>query len=106
MLASISSVYIHMPPFACSRITLTLTAVIAVSKNSGATATAARAAVVLGGLMLPAALGACAGDRGAGSAGSTVPAASDKADVVGGGGHLDEIYRQIYSPGNPAWSDF
>jgi hypothetical protein len=72
--------------------------------NRGATST--RAAVLLGGLMLAAALGSCAGERDAGSAGSTVPKASDDGNVVGGGGRLDEIYRQIYSPGNPRWSDF
>jgi hypothetical protein len=78
--------------------------IMPVSKSSGATL--ARVTVVLGALVLPAALGACAGDRGFGSAGSTVPMGSDGHDVVGGGDRMDEMYRQIYTPGNPRWSDF
>ena len=57
----------------------------------------ARVAAVLAGLMLPAALGACSGDRAFGSAGSTVPTASDKGDVVGGGGRIDEIYPDLHA---------
>jgi hypothetical protein len=74
--------------------------------NANRGPTSAPAAVLLGGLMLAAALGSCAGDRRVGSAGSTVPRASDDGNVVGGGGRLDEIYRQIYQPGSPRWSDF
>ena len=33
---------------------------------------------------------------------STNPTAG--ADVVGGGGHMDQVYRQIYTPGNAWWS--
>lgn len=41
-------------------------------------------------------LGACA-DQLTAQSGSTAPP-GEKADIVDGGGHLDEIYRQIYTP--------
>jgi hypothetical protein len=49
-------------------------------------------------------LGACADEHAAQSGSTARP--GEKADIVGGGGRLDEIYRGIYSPGNPRWSDF
>jgi len=56
--------------------------------------------VALGSLAI---LGACA-DEDAAQSGSSAPP-GEKPDVVGGG-RLDEIYREIYTPGNPRWSDF
>lgn len=49
-------------------------------------------------------LGACADEHAVQSGSTTQP--REKADAVGGGGRLDEIYRKIYTPGNPRWSDF
>jgi hypothetical protein len=49
-------------------------------------------------------LGACADEHAAQSGSTARP--GEKADIVGGGGRLDGIYRGIYSPGNPSWSDF
>lgn len=37
--------------------------------------------------------------------GSSVPKASTAPDIAGGGGAIDEVYRQIYTPGNPEWSN-
>jgi len=62
---------------------------------------AAALIVALGPLAI---LGACA-DEHAAQSGATAPPGA-KADVVGGGGRLDEIYRELYTPGNPRWSDF
>jgi hypothetical protein len=42
------------------------------------------------------------------SGSSTPPApkaSSTSDDVVGGGGPLDQIYREIYTPGDPRWSN-
>ena len=61
-----------------------------------AMARAAAQSVALGSFAI---LSACAGDS-SGLAGSSVPTA-DNGDVVGGGGRMDEIYRQIYKPGKP-----
>jgi len=42
--------------------------------------------------------------------GSTVPPADNATagfapgDVVGGGGKMDETYREIYTPGSPWWN--
>jgi hypothetical protein len=47
-------------------------------------------------------LGACAPSGDPNRVTSTAPMVG--ADVVGSGGKTDEIYRQIYSPGNPTWS--
>jgi len=63
-----------------------------------------RAAALIVALGPLAILGACA-DEYAAQSGSTAPLGA-KADVVGGGGRLDEIYRELYTPGNPRWSDF
>lgn len=60
---------------------------------------------------LAAPLFACAPSRSpdADMARASVPpgsgASSAPADLVGGGGHLDEIYREIYTPGDPRWSN-
>jgi hypothetical protein len=57
--------------------------------------------VALGSLAI---LSACAGEHAAQSGSTTLP--GEKADTAGGGGRLDEIYREIYTPGNPRWSGF
>ena len=62
-----------------------------------------RVAALVVSLCATVVLGACARDD-ARSGSSVMPDA--KSDVVGGGGKADEIYREIYSPGNPRWSDF
>lgn len=69
------------------------------SKKSARLRTAALAI----SLCAPVVLSACAEDSA--RSGSSVNA-DTKSDLVGGGGQVDEIYRQIYSPGNPRWSDF
>jgi hypothetical protein len=50
----------------------------------------------LGALVLAVLLGACAGDNGAHRSCAT---SGKEGDVVGGGGCLDEMYREIYHPG-------
>lgn len=47
-------------------------------------------------------LGACASDNAANKVSSTVPMVGG--DSVGSGGKMDEVYRQIYTPGDPNWS--
>ena len=60
-----------------------------------------RAGVVasLMALVLAIPLSACAGENRAHRSCSTGPIVSGEDDVVGSGGCLDEIYRQIYHPG-------
>jgi hypothetical protein len=54
-------------------------------------------AAALVALLLAVALGACARDNHADRSCST--SAAQPGDVVGGGGCLDERYREIYHPG-------
>lgn len=61
---------------------------------------AARAALLAVAFSLS--LAACAQGPGTDRVASTSPTAGS--DVVGGGGHMDQVYRQIYTPGNAWWS--
>ena len=72
--------------------------------NTKTVVTRARAVAVLGAFVLAVALGACAGNNSASRSGSTVPKVGAKDDVVGGGGQMDEIYRQIYTPDRGTYS--
>lgn len=54
-----------------------------------------RSLIVSAGFVL-AALSACAQTSGTGGSGSTTPAN----DIVGGGGQMDAVYREIYHPGS------
>jgi len=54
-----------------------------------------RTLILSAGLAALAGLAACAQPGGTGRSGSTMPAN----DVVGGGGQIDDVYRQIYHPG-------
>lgn len=58
---------------------------------------------------LAAPLPACTQAPDHGMTGSSVPPAaapsSAPGDVVGSGGALDQIYREIYTPGDPRWSN-
>ncbi len=61
--------------------------------------------------MLAGPLFACAqsSNTSTGLSGSSTPpatgASSAPGDVVGGGGALDQTYREIYTPGDPRWSN-
>jgi hypothetical protein len=57
---------------------------------------------------LAAPLLACSQPQETAVTGSSLPpgtSASAAGDVVGGGGALDRTYREIYTPGNPCWSN-
>lgn len=58
---------------------------------------------------LAAPLLACTQATDTNMSGSSVPpatgAASSPGDVVGGGGPMDKVYREIYTPGDPRWSN-
>ncbi len=58
---------------------------------------------------LAAPLLACAPAPDANMSGSSVPPASSAStasgDIAGAGGPLDDTYRQIYTPGDPRWSN-
>jgi hypothetical protein len=59
--------------------------------------------------VLAAPLLGCTQSQENGMTGSSVPpgsaAAAAPGDVVGGGGALDQTYREIYTPGDPRWSN-
>jgi hypothetical protein len=57
---------------------------------------------MLAGLVAATALGACAGRNCSGSAGST----ANPNDLAGCGGSVDRIYNELYTPGDPSWSQF
>jgi hypothetical protein len=52
---------------------------------------------------------ACSQSPESSMSGSSAPpatgASSTPGDVVGGGGPLDQTYREIYTPGDPRWSN-
>ena len=59
-----------------------------------------RAAVLVVSFASPTVIGACADDNTARSGSSEMPRAN--ADIVGGGGRVGEIYREITRPAIPA----
>jgi hypothetical protein len=61
-----------------------------------------RSFVVLALVAAAAGLGACAPTGAFSRVTSTAPMVGG--DVAGAGGKMDEVYRQIYTPGDPNWS--